>query len=765
MGDTQLNRPAAGAGRRLAAARACLGRGEFGRAESHYRDILAADDTNSDAYHGLGLIAYQTKNYDHAVDLIGRAVAKNPEDPEALNNFGNALSAIGRPTDALNAFQRAVSIRPEYPEGLNNLANMLRRLERRAQAVEVFGQAVSVAPEFNLARMNLARTLIEIHRFDEAIEVLESRLEQEPDDFKAHFYIGIAHSYAGDFEASLEPFTRCIELDPNDAEAHFRRGLAQMESDQKINAQVSYQIALNIEPEHVAARNNLANIFSTVGRYDEAIAEYELALETMPSRVDVMDNLAVALRKAARFDEAFAVFDRAIGIDPTYASLYNDLGAAHQCVGNMDKAAECYLQALEIAPDETSAEKNYLFALVNLPNLSPEERFERHRVQRGRHFNPEAHAKTFSSRSRDTNRRLRVGYLSSDFRTHVVSLSTLPIFEHHDHSAFEIFAYAEVMNVDKITDVFKEQCDHWRSITSMTDEEAARQIEEDEIDILVCLAGRFDQNRSLIPTFRPAPIQVSFHDVATTGLDDMDYWFTDSLLHPTDTPERFTEELYRLPVYYQYAPQENMPPTGSIPADENGYVTFGSFNKPEKLNEQVVDLWSKVLRAVPNSKLLLKYFNLYREDSQQKHWISRFEEHGISGDRLILQANTDSRHSHLGLYHQMDIALDPFPFNGATTTYEALSMGVPVITLRGRDFVARVGASLVTHTGHPEFVGANEDDYITVAADLAGDLNRLRMLRATLREDLETSPLIDGKTHTQSLETAYRDMWSRWCAN
>ena len=243
----------------------------------------------------------------------------------------------------------------------------------------------------------------------------------------------------------------------------------------------------------------------------------------------------------------------------------------------------------------------------------------------------------------------------------------------------------------------------------------------------------------------------------------MDYWLTDSLLHPEDTTEKFTEELYRLPVFYQFPVKENLPQVNDPPSARNGYVTFASFNKPEKINEQVIALWARVLTAIPHSRLLLKYFNLYSEPALRDRWVEKFAEHGIEADRLILKASADAAKSHLALVGEADIALDPFPFNGATTTYESLIMGVPVITLRGKHFVDRVAGSILTHCGHSELVAETSEDYVTLARELAGDPVRLSDLRRSLREEFFSSTLSDGVSYTLSVEEGFRDMWRKWC--
>jgi predicted O-linked N-acetylglucosamine transferase (SPINDLY family) len=314
-----------------------------------------------------------------------------------------------------------------------------------------------------------------------------------------------------------------------------------------------------------------------------------------------------------------------------------------------------------------------------------------------------------------------------------------------------------------MTEALSDFSDHFKTINTKNDQELALLIEKDEIDILVTLAGRFDENRPLVATYRPAPIQVSFHDCATSGLEAMDYYLTDSIIHPPSSKEKFTEHLYRLPTYYQYPTHNGLPVVNDSPVIKNGYITFCSFNKPEKIGEEVVELWAKVLKAIPNSRLLLKYFGHYSEPLMLERTIKRFKKHKIGKERLILNAAIDKQVDHLALYHQADIALDPFPFNGATTTFEALSMGVPVITLQGNHFVSRVATSLVTHIGYPELAAKSSENYIEIAKDLTNNVKKLNSIRKSLRKQLINSPLCDGITYAKDVEIAFRDMWSTWC--
>lgn len=736
--------------------------GEISKAESLYREVLAQDADNPIALHGLGLVAYQSDAFDAAIGLFEKAVAHQSDYTQALNNLGNALSAAKRYDEALQRYEAVLELAPDHAGAMANRANCLRSLGQRGEALNVFEGVLEKDPNYHLARMNYGKTLLELGRYSEAVVEFDAAAAQSPDDVDIYFNKGLAHSMDEAYEEAIDAFDQCLALKPTHDEALFKRGYAEARCDRREAAQISYRLALELKPDNSAARNNLGNLLASLGRYDEAAVEYEHALERLPNRVDIVDNLGLALRKAGRFDEAFAAFDRALKLNPKFGSALNNMGAAYQCIGDIETAADYYLRALRVAPDETSAEKNYLFALLNLPGLSSEELYARHRKLRRRHTRPDMASKGFPERSREPGKRLRVGYLSSDFRTHVISLNLLPLISEHNHETIEVFLYAEVEHADQLTEMFKEHADHWRPTVDMSDAKVAAIIEDDQIDILVCMAGRFDQNRPLVAAYRPAPIQVSFHDCATSGLDDMDYWLSDNYLHPADSSEQFSEEVFRLPVFYQYPAPEGIPNVGPLPAAKSGNITFASFNKPEKLNDDVVALWADVLKAVPNSRLLLKYFNLYQEPKLQERWLSRFAVHGITADRLILRAKNDARNNHLEIYNEVDIALDPFPFNGATTTFEALSMGVPVITLLGKHFVDRVAASIVTHSGHSYLVAETRNGYVDLARNLANDLPALADIRRRLRPDLAASPICDAKTYAGTVEAAYREMWVRW---
>ncbi|MBT9613609.1 MAG: tetratricopeptide repeat protein [Burkholderiales bacterium] len=524
------------------------------------------------------------------------------------------------------------------------------------------------------------------------------------------------------------------------------------------------QYAAELSPDDVDAHNNLGNVLQDLGQFEGAVASYRRALALKPDFASAHYNLGIALCAIGRLDEAVASYRRALEIKPDYAEAFSNLGNAQRGLGQLDSALASYRSALAIKPDCQDANRAYLTALLYLPDTTVETLCEAHAafVARMRVGLSEIVRPSFPPC--DARKKLRIGYVSSDFRNHPVGRNIMPLMGHHDRSKFEVYLYGDVKRPDGMTDWFKSAADGWRSIVGISDEAAAEMIRRDGIDVLVLLAGRFDDNRPLIVPHWAAPVQVSFHDPATSGLKAMDYLITDHGLSPRDTLERFTERLFHLPAFYVHPPLINVPDVNRLPAREKEFVTFGSFNNPSKVNEQVVALWSRVLLAVPDSRLIMKYKNIFWNESIRRRYFDLFLTHGIEAQRLDLVSASDSGEQHLARYAGIDIALDTFPFTGSTTTFEALWMGVPVITLLGDHMVARWSGAMLMKLKLDELIAHNEDQYVKIAQGLAQNLDRLEALRAGLRERVAKSPLCDEKGRAHQLERAFRWMWAKWCA-
>lgn len=559
---------------------------------------------------------------------------------------------------------------------------------------------------------------------------------------------------------------------PDDPAVHYNLGACLIELGREAEAYPHLQRALAkgyADPAIDSLFRRVAAWFYSAGRFDEAIDILRDLHTRHPDDPALAIRFSDLLREVGRFGEALDLLERALArkgtaIGRERASLFNALGATHQNIGALGPAREAYARALAADPSFIVAHKSMRNLFLNMPGLGPDELFAAYCDSARQFRQPLVPSDRFRGIGREPGRRLRIGYVSSDFRLHVVGLNLLPLVENHDRDIFDLYFYSDAGEDDQITQRFKAVAAAWRPLSGLDDASVARAILADSIDIAVFLAGTFDANRPYLAAYRVAPIQVSYHDCATSGLDEMDYFLTDRLLTPETTSERFTEEIYRLPVFYQYlrldAPKRAAPP----PVSKAGHITFASFNKPEKINDAVIALWARVLAAVPKSRLMMKYFDFYRGPEAQARIVARFAEHGIGRDRLEFRTGHDARGNHLALYDRVDIALDTFPFTGATTTFEALNAGVPVVTLWGERYVARYAGAITCHAGFAEFACADADAYVETACALANDPARLAELRRILPERIAASPLCDGPTYARNIEAAYREMWARFCA-
>ncbi|MDH5258130.1 MAG: glycosyltransferase, partial [Gammaproteobacteria bacterium] len=365
------------------------------------------------------------------------------------------------------------------------------------------------------------------------------------------------------------------------------------------------------------------------------------------------------------------------------------------------------------------------------------------------------------SNIKSTNRKRRIAYVSSDFRFHSVAFFFLPVLQNHDSDNFEVYCYSSSNKADDITDEFKKYSQHWRDIVDLNDEEVIQLAINDKIDILVDLSGYSAGSRLGVFANRVAPLQISYLGYPnTTGLTTVDYRVTDYYTDPVGLTEHLnTEKLARLDdVFLCFSPQSSCPTVSESPFEKNGFITFGSFNNMAKINDDVIKIWSELLLNFSNSKLLLKSKALADPDVQQ-FILSRFKNYGISNDRILLKNYANDFVSHVCAYSDMDIALDTFPYNGTTTTCEALWMGVPVITLLGNSHISRVSASILHKLELDDFITHSNEDYINIACKLATDKHVLPNLRSTMRERIQNSGFINGVEFTKNLENLYQKIW------
>ncbi|HEX9465847.1 MAG TPA: tetratricopeptide repeat protein [Alphaproteobacteria bacterium] len=551
-----------------------------------------------------------------------------------------------------------------------------------------------------------------------------------------------------------------LKDDPANPDALHLLGVLRHQQGDSAAAESLIRQAIAINPNAPMFHNNMGKTLAEKGDRPGALASYRRAIELAPDYAEAHYNHGVCLQADGDYVAAEAAYRRALGLAPANDKAAVNLGAALLGQGRPQEAILALRHALTVKPDDADTYRLLLTALLYDPTADAGTYAAEHRRFAGQFAALRAPAPA-PANPRDPERRLRIGWVSSDFRDHPVARNLEPIFTHRDRSRFETVCYAEVAKPDATTARYKSLADSWRSIVGRTDRDVAELIRSDGIDILIILAGRFDHNRPLIAAYRPAPIQISFHDPGTSGLSAIDYLIADPVLAPPRTDEAFAERILYLPSFYIHEPLRDAPPVGPPPSAVAGHVAFGSFNNPVKVNDSVLGLWGGILRQVPRSRLQLKYRNRFGPLRGRIDRVLAAE--SVAADRLELSDEALAHAGHLALYNRIDIALDPFPFTGSTTTFEALWMGVPVVTLAGRTMASRWSASILHALKLDELIAHSLADYVAKAVALANDLPRLAELRSTLRARVANSPLCDGRGRTRQIERLLRAVWRRWC--
>lgn len=508
---------------------------------------------------------------------------------------------------------------------------------------------------------------------------------------------------------------------------------------------------------------NRADEEARAGRQDKAFILYGQVLAESPNDLGALKGAARALLALRRLDDSAEAWRAAHNVAPDDPDTVFQCGMFHFRHGQMAEARRYFNDACDIDPSHYGALGMNVLALLYQGGDVPNSLWHAQQIWAEQHALSPIGAHT--GKAEDPERPLRIGFVSSDFRAHSVGFNMLPVFQRLDRNKFQIHAYAEVAHPDKATRLFENASDVWRSTVGMNDPQVAQTIFSDKIDILVFLAAHLDENRPFISRFRPAPILVSHHDVCTSALPEIDYFLGDRYVTPRGGTERFSERVVRLPTFTVHSIPAEAPAPNRLPARENGHITFGSFNAPQKISDACLASWAAILQAVPESRLVLKYFESYSETATRARVLGRLSSGGIASERVTILDAVDPRSEHLRAYGDIDIALDPFPFSGATTTFEALLMGVPVISLAGNRLVGRCSAATLDAAGLSVCIASDISSYIVRATELASDTERLAVLRGALRTMVTQSRVCDADSYVRNIGRVYRAMWRRWCAS
>ncbi len=610
-----------------------------------------------------------------------------------------------------------------------------------------------------------ARQHFQAGRFAQAEAVCRQILAGQPRDPSALCLLGQIMQRAGRLDLAVQLISQSIQFQPKNAGAYLILGAALMAGGRIEDAIAAYRDAINIREDFAEAHANLGVALGMLRRIEESIEAFGNAIALRSDFPEAHDGLGIVQCAGGDAEAAVASHRRAIQLRPDFGVAHSNLGLALRDLGLIDEAIAEFRRALRIDPRDRSAHTSLIYALHFKVGCDAEEIYREHVSWSRTHAQPLARLIQPHANVADLERRLRVGYVSPDFREHSVAYFIENLLATHDKEQVEVFCYADMIKPDATTDRLRKLVPHWRDITGRADREVAQLVREDQIDILVDLAGHTGGNRLLAFATKPAPVQVTYLGYfTTTGMEAMDYRITDALADPPGMTERFhSEQLLRLPETFAcYCPPAEAPAVGPLPAMANGYVAFGSFNVLQKIDQPLLERWSAIMTKVGGSRLIMVADGLQYPSVRQRI-VALFHRRGVEEERLTLVDRLDVD-EYLATHNRVDVILDSFPMNGHTVTCHGLWMGVPVVSLAGSTYCQRLGNSVMGNLGLSELVGKTPREYVDIAVKLAGDLPRLGELRRTMRERMERSPLMGAAGFARNVEAAYRDIWRSWCA-
>jgi protein O-GlcNAc transferase len=574
--------------------------------------------------------------------------------------------------------------------------------------------------------------------------------------------LALDHHRAGRFSEAEAIYRQVLAAEPKHSDALHLLGMIASQVGKFDEAVGLIRQAIASQPDNPDYYCNLGTILRDHGQPDQAIEYLQRALALRPEFPTALNNLGLALTNQDQLDRAIDCYQKAISIDPAYPLTHNNLALAWKEVGQLDRAVESHRQAMALNPDRPDIHGNLLYTLLYQPSCAAADYLRECQEWNRRFAQPLEKTIQPHANDRSPHRRLRIGYVSPDFRDHCQSRFTIPLLSHHDRQRFEIFCYSSAAQPDSFTSRLHALADTWRDVAGMSDEKLADLVRADQIDILVDLTAHMARNRMLVFARKPAPVQMTYLAYpATTGLAAMDYRLTDRHLDPPGANDAdYSERSIHLPdSYWCFDPLTSEPSPGDLPALRNGFTTLGCLNNFCKVSDATLDLWGSCMTQNPNSHLLL----VAPAGNHRNRVLERIGARGVAPDRIEF-AKYGPWARYLELYSRIDLSLDPLPYNGHNTTLDSLWMGVPVITLPGNSVVARAGLSIMHNVGLPELIAHTPEQYVRIATTLASDLPRLSELRSTLRQRMQASPLTDAPRFARNLEKAYRQMWHSYLA-
>ncbi|HVT87516.1 MAG TPA: tetratricopeptide repeat protein [Tepidisphaeraceae bacterium] len=639
------------------------------------------------------------------------------------------LHSAGRLVEAEQIYHSILVRHPDEPNCLHMIGVLLLQQGDLVAAEPFIKRSLELVPIMPDWHNDYAVLLYATGHFDLAEKHLRRAVQLNPLFAEAHYNLGKCLYRKGQPAIAIEHWRQVVLTQPTNVDVLVKIGGASIKLHKLEEAMGYFQQALNINPKHLAATINAARILFHFNRLDEATNLYHQAVEADPQNVEVLTNLGICLLEQ----------------------------------GDFAKAIDCYRKALSIQPKRAEVRSNLLLAMHYDPAVHRAELFEEHLEYARIHEAPILAFRFKHQNSTDSNRPIKIAYVSGDFRRHAVASFIEPILRHHDRSKFIVSCYSANEFNDQTTSRLRSYTERWHEVADLNEEQLAQIIHANCEDIVIDLSAHTGRGRLPALARKPAPIQINYLGyLNTTGLNAMDYRVSDEIADPQPNADDFhTEKLLRLPCFFCYQPPDESPPVGPLPALMAGHVTFGSMNQCAKFNPRVLDLWTDLLKAVPSSRLVLA---VNAPGESVRRLFREFERRGIEASRLTIHPRRQYG-EYLAIYNAIDIALDPFPFSGHTTSCDALWMGVPVVTWPGDTYASRTCTSVLTHLKLNQFIATDASDYLDIATQWAANLQSLGELRASLRGQMQGSVITDAAAFTNSLEQAYRRIWLSWCEN
>lgn len=640
-------------------------------------------------------------------------------------------------------------------------------LEDAGQLVEaraLYENAVQMAPTLAKTHVNLGNVLLALDQPEAAIEAYMAALVQQPDLAAAYFNIGNAQVACSRLREALSAYDQALALNAGFVDALVAKGNVQGDLKDFESAIASYQKALQLSPHYSEVLLNLGNAFRALDRFNEAVQCFNQVLSLSPASPELHRNFGLAFRGLDRLGDAVTSFSKAVALKPDYATAQIDLANTYRELGEISKAIEVARLAITLDPNESGAWSLLFFCLSDSGDVDKQTLFAEHR-RFGEHFEPQFQPNWQPHQNlRDTERVLQVGVVSGDLSNHAVASFFEPVLlQLLTMSALSIHIYETSGREDNVTRRIKAQVKHWNDVEMLSADKLANLIRQDGIDVLIDLSGHTPANRLLTFARKPAPIQMSWIGYpGTTGMQTMDYFIGDRHVFPVGEFDAFfTEKIIRIPATAAFQSIPNPPCVNALPALKNGFITFASFNRIDKISKAVIVLWSQLLSAIPDSKMLLGGLPLNENFEQLTEW---FAAEGVPSERLVFHRRC-SMDAYLELHHHVDICLDTFPYGGGTTTCHALWMGVPILTLAGNTPAGRVAAGLLSHLDiHKLFVASDKLDFVNKGRWCAANIQFLEDLRRELRARFKSSALSQPSIVAGGFEYSVRHAWHRWCA-